>query len=144
MTYVMSDIHGNAERFNDVMGQINFQPEDTLYILGDVVDRYPAGIKIIRWIMKTPNVHMLLGNHEHMMLESLHYPISHKEIKPWDTEEWVRRDKVLRWYSNGGDITHDYLKHIKKTIRQEIFEYLDRVPLNIRIEVNGKKYILTH
>ena len=71
MTYVMSDIHGNSKRFDSVMNQIDLQPEDTLYILGDVIDRYPDGIRILRRIMKTPNVKMLLGNHEYMMLETM-------------------------------------------------------------------------
>ena len=51
MTYVMSDIHGNMRRFNSVMEKINLQPEDTLYILGDVIDRHPDGIRILRRIM---------------------------------------------------------------------------------------------
>ena len=67
----MSDIHGNSKRFDSVLKQINLQPEDTLYILGDVVDRYPDGIRILRRIMKMPNVKMLLGNHEYMMLEAM-------------------------------------------------------------------------
>ena len=87
MTYVMSDIHGNQARFEDVMRKINLQPEDTLYILGDVIDRFPDGIKMIRQFMKMPNVKMLLGNHEHMMLEALYYPIVVK--KPWDTENSI-------------------------------------------------------
>ena len=71
MIYVMSDIHGNSKRFDSVMEQINLQPEDSLYILGDVVDRYPDGIRILRRIMRMPNVKMLLGNHEYMMLEAM-------------------------------------------------------------------------
>lgn len=51
MIYVMSDIHGNAIRFNSIMEQIDLQPEDTLYILGDVIDRYPDGIRILRLLM---------------------------------------------------------------------------------------------
>ena len=39
MTYVMSDIQWNLRRFDSVMERINLQPDDTLYILGDVVDR---------------------------------------------------------------------------------------------------------
>ena len=39
MIYVMSDIHGQKRRFDSVMKQINLQPDDTLYILGDVIDR---------------------------------------------------------------------------------------------------------
>ena len=42
MIYVLSDVHGNERRFNSIMKQIDLQPQDTLYILGDVVDRNPA------------------------------------------------------------------------------------------------------
>ena len=71
MIYVLSDIHGNAIRYNSIIEQINLQEMDTLYILGDVIDRYPDGIKILREIMKKDNIKMLLGNHEYMMLEAL-------------------------------------------------------------------------
>ena len=74
MTYVMSDIHGNMRRFNSVMEQITLQPEDTLYILGDVIDRHPDGIRILRRIMEKPNIKMLLGNHEYMMLRAIGRP----------------------------------------------------------------------
>ena len=38
MTYVLSDIHGNSRRFQSILSQIDLQPEDTLYILGDIID----------------------------------------------------------------------------------------------------------
>ena len=71
MIYVMSDIHGNSRRFNSIMEQIQLKDTDTLYILGDVIDRYPDGIRILRKLMKMNNVKMLLGNHEYMMLKAL-------------------------------------------------------------------------
>ena len=64
MIYVLSDIHGNERRFNSILKQINLQSEDTLYVLGDVIDRHPGGICILRRIMATPNMKMLLGHHE--------------------------------------------------------------------------------
>ena len=67
-TYVLSDIHGEKDRFEAMLETIGFSQEDTLYILGDVVDRGPDGISILRRIMNMPNVYMLLGNHEDMML----------------------------------------------------------------------------
>ena len=48
MVYVLSDIHGNERRFDSILEQIKLQPDDTLYILGDVVDRHPGGIRILR------------------------------------------------------------------------------------------------
>ena len=81
MIYVLSDIHGNMENFKSILKQIDLQPEDTLYVLGDVIDRYPDGIKIIRMIMAMPNVKMLLGNHEYMMLVALTAPYIHGCLK---------------------------------------------------------------
>ena len=46
MIYVMSDIHGQKRRFDSVMRQIGLRAEDTLYVLGDVIDRNPDGIGI--------------------------------------------------------------------------------------------------
>lgn len=74
MIYVISDIHGNYRRFRSVLKQIKLKPTDALYILGDVIDRHPDGIKILRWIMTQSNVKMLLGIHEYMMLRALGHP----------------------------------------------------------------------
>lgn len=135
MIYVMSDIHGNEARFRDILKQIKFTKKDTLYILGDVVDRGEGGIRILRQIMKTPNMKMLLGNHEHMMLDALYY-----------TEERAPGlfNKIRLWYSNGGQFTHNQLKHYTKAVRQEILEFIGDLPLNIEVEVNGNQYILVH
>ena len=139
MIYVMSDIHGNLERFNSVMSQINLQPEDTLYILGDVVDRFPDGIRILRRLMLMPNVKMLIGNHEYMMLNALSEPIDNMSSIAVDYDY-----NMALWYGNGGYVTHRYLKRINKTLRKEIFDYLLSLPLNYDIDVNGMKYKLAH
>lgn len=140
MIYVMSDIHGNSRRFNSIMKQINLQPEDTLYILGDVIDRYPDGIKILRQLMAMENVKMLLGNHEYMMLNALKTEPEKRYSAKW--YEWEHDQRL--WYSNGGHVTHNYLKHIRKTIRAEIISYLESLPLCFDVEVNGKAYKLVH
>ncbi len=139
MTYVLSDIHGNLRRFESIMNQINLQPDDTLYILGDVVDRYPQGIKILRRIMKMPNATMLIGNHEYMMLRAIGHCKDAADEK--ENANWKER---RLWYRNGGMVTHEYLKHIKKEYRTEVFRYIRQMPVNIDVEVNGIKYKLVH
>lgn len=139
MIYVLSDIHGNTERYNSIMKQINLQESDTLYVLGDVIDRYPDGIKILREIMKKDNIKMLLGNHEYMMLEAL---VNNNADDPMT--QFAKEDAIDLWYRNGGRITHNYLKHIRKDVRAEIFKYLKDLPLNIEIYVKNIKYLLVH
>lgn len=139
MTYVLSDIHGNLARFESVMNQINLQSDDTLYLLGDVVDRYPQGIKILRQIMKMPNVKMLMGNHEYMMLKAIGHCRDAADEK--ENTNWRQR---RIWYNNGGHITHEWLKHVRKDIRAEVFAFIRQLPTNFDVEVNGVKYKLVH
>ena len=136
----MSDIHGHRRRFDSIMEQINLQPEDTLYILGDVIDRNPDGIRILQQLRAMPNVVMLLGNHEYMMLDALYNLVDEDD----SYAGYIREKRMNLWYRNGGDITHEYLKHIRKSVRQDIFEYLAGLPVNIKITVNGQNYLLTH
>ena len=69
-TYCISDIHGCFDEFQDMLKLINFQKEDELYILGDIIDRGPQSAEMLWYATeKAPaNVHFLLGNHEDMML----------------------------------------------------------------------------
>ena len=116
MIYVLSDVHGNKRRFQSILDQIRLHPEDKLYILGDVVDRHPHGIEIIQWVMNQPNVFMLLGNHEFMMVNAL-YP----GVLPWNRTECY--EELGLWYRNGGYVTHDAFKKLTQQERDEIFRF---------------------
>lgn len=48
--YVMSDIHGNYKKFRLMLERIDFKEEDTLYILGDVIDRGTKGLSILDYL----------------------------------------------------------------------------------------------
>lgn len=133
MIYVMSDIHGNMYSFRSIMKQINLQPSDTLYILGDVIDRYPYGIEILEEIMDKPNIKMLLGNHEYMMLTSIS-----------NSEGLSSKKDLCLWYRNLGKVTHDAFLELDKQKQKDIISYLKSLPINIDIMVNNKKYKLIH
>lgn len=135
MIYVLSDIHGNGRRFASIMKQIDLKPEDTLYILGDVVDRHPDGIRILKKIMAMPNAKMLLGNHEYMLLRALG--------QPYD-DNFDDGNALAHWYRNGGQVTHNHLKRIRKSARQEILDFLGGLPLCFDIRVGERNYKLVH
>ena len=67
----MSDIHGQYDTFMRMLTQIDFRGDDKLYILGDLIDRGPDGIKLLKTVMRMENATMFLGNHELLMLEGL-------------------------------------------------------------------------
>lgn len=140
MTYVLSDIHGNMRRFRSVLRQIRLGEEDVLYVLGDVIDRHPDGLKILSALMASPNVRMIPGNHEVMMLNALDGPY----------DLGVREDMRARaqafalWYANGGEVTHRAAQHLRESERGRIFRYLRGLPLNLEAEVGGTRYLLVH
>lgn len=131
MIYVMSDIHGNLSRFKSVMRQIRLKKDDHLYILGDCIDRFADGVAILKEMQAKPNVTILLGNHEHMMLQAL-------------TLEHPENLYMRRWYWNGGDVTHARFKHCTKAYRAEVLDIIRQLPLNVEVTVNGVQYLLVH
>ncbi len=135
MIYVMSDIHGNSKAFHSVLNQIKLTENDTVYILGDVIDRHPDGIEILQEIMKMPNVKMLLGNHEYMMLNSVDCNN--------DAEDLIEIRKIIEylkiWYNNGGRVTHHKFDELCEDDKISIINFLHSLPINLDIEVNGDK-----
>ncbi len=144
MIYVTSDIHGySLEKFKDFLKKAGFTDSDYLYILGDVIDRGPDGVKILRWMMQQPNVELLLGNHEAMLLAC---DFIFDEI----TEESVSKltgtklNIFSNWMSNSGQITLDALSAVRDREIQYILEYLREAPLYETLTVNGKDFVLVH
>lgn len=135
MIYILSDIHGNERRFHSILRQIGLKKSDTLYVLGDVIDRHGGGIPILRRIMAMPNAKMLLGNHEYMMLRALGAPYDDNT----DTGT-----ALPHWYRNGGKVTHDHFKRLRKTTRAQIIDYLRALPLHYDVELDGVSYKLVH
>lgn len=43
MIYAVGDIHGCYSQYKEILEKIRFSDEDTLYVLGDVLDRGPDG-----------------------------------------------------------------------------------------------------
>ncbi len=80
MTYAISDIHGCHKTFVSLLEKIAFTKGDTLFLLGDYVDRGPDSKGVIDTIMGLMadgyKVQCLSGNHEAAMLKG----ISHSGI----------------------------------------------------------------
>lgn len=103
-TYVISDIHGQYDMFIELLDKIQFQNTDTLYILGDILDRGPHPIKTLMKLMEMPNVICIVGNHEYMALECLEFLM--KEITDMSIEELDEKmlDNLVTWQYNGSKL----------------------------------------
>ena len=67
-TIAIGDIHGCHEEFEALLARLNITNEDTLILLGDIVNRGPSSRRTLD-IAKKLDVICLLGNHELRLLE---------------------------------------------------------------------------
>lgn len=76
MIYAVSDIHGRWEKYRALLERLSREdPDYTLYLLGDSIDRGKGGCRILLDAMKRPNVISLLGNHEFSAAVCLPWPL---------------------------------------------------------------------
>ena len=48
--YAVSDLHGCYDKYIKLLERLNMTSDDSLYILGDIVDGGSDGMKIFYWI----------------------------------------------------------------------------------------------
>ena len=126
-TYVCSDIHGQKELFDRMLGHIGFGKRDRMYILGDLIDRGPDGIALMKAVMDMPNVTCLLGNHELMMLDYIN-----------------RGDDIWLDVRNGGTVTCREFARLSTEEQNKIIDYIGDMYLQVEIPVGDYKFLLSH
>ena len=124
--YVVGDIHGYVTQLREQLDLLGFNAStDRLIAVGDLIDRGPESAEALN-LLEQPWFFSVLGNHEHLMVDSLKYHSSMKR---------------LTWLQNGGD-------WITQTTPQQWKSWLDELEeLPVGIEVttpSGTRYGIVH
>ncbi len=147
MIYVTSDPHGySLSRFQELLREAGFGPDDFLFVLGDVIDRGEEGVSWLRWLLGQPNAQLILGNHEAMLLSCrfLFREVTEESVDALTAED-LRLLQV--WQRNGAEPTLRALRALKQEDPEEladILDYLEDAPLYELIKAGGKKFLLVH
>ena len=144
MIYVMSDIHGMYDKYIEMMDLIDLKETDTLYILGDIIDRGVNSMKILQDMMKRSNVFGIFGNHELMMADCFNIitqEITNEFLDSFDEEKLM---KLSDWMNNGAFQTIQEFKKLSKEEQKDIIEYLMEFTVYEEVEVKGRYYLLVH
>lgn len=148
MVYAISDLHGYPlEKFKALLRRVGFSEEDTLYIIGDVIDRNgDGGVAMLCYIMEQPNFEFILGNHEDMLLNCsfLFDEITEVSVSELSPEDMVHYD---RWMRNGGGVTAENLGKLLKEDParfDEIMRFLREAEPYAADTVNGRDFLLVH
>lgn len=67
--YVIGDIHGCYDQLIKLLNFIHFSAtKDTLWFTGDLINRGPKSLEVLRFISSLPRVNLSLGNHDFRLL----------------------------------------------------------------------------
>lgn len=97
--YACADLHGRYDLAERVIAKL--QPEDTLYFLGDAIDRGPYSWETLMLLLTHPQVEFFLGNHEDFLLKTA-LGKDHESVII-ETHTFFRDDARYVWSFNGGN-----------------------------------------
>lgn len=155
MIYVVSDIHGCLNTLLALLKKVKFdEQKDTLYILGDIVDRGPKIWETYEWVKEhlNKNVFMIMGNHEDMLIRDV-FCEHGKYIKYHKPQsQWTEKDrKYVKTYLEERIVydqyqTIAYLKKQGHTMEElvEMCEFFSKLPYYYIVEANNKTFRLVH
>jgi len=130
MIYVASDLHGYYDEFLKMLEIIDFQNDDFIYIVGDVVDRGPESIKLLRYIMKQSNMQLIMGNHDQTLLWAAE----------GNTSPFPAGELMTLWEAHGGRDTYAQFLALAEAQRKEIVDFLKTIPYYIILD----EFLLVH
>ena len=88
--YAIGDIHGCRGALDDLLAHIGFNSAvDTLWLTGDLVNRGPDSLAVLRWAYQNQNcIQMVLGNHD------LHLLAAHVGV--WAADKNESHQQILQ------------------------------------------------
>jgi len=146
--YVTSDLHGlPLNNLKLLLNKVGFNDNDWLYILGDVIDRQnDGGVEILKWLLEQPNVQLILGNHEAMLLscDFVFNEITNESLNSFTKD---KMELLMNYTKNGGDVTLKALRELMHTSPEtveDILDYLREAPLYETASAGGNDFLLVH
>ncbi len=143
-SYAVSDIHGRYDLLLELLNKINLKDSDTLYVIGDILDRGPNPIKTLLKLMEMPNAVCIVGNHELMATDCLRFlnsTITDESLKSLDI---VTLGKLLDWQRNGSDTTISEFRQLSPEMRNEVMEFMLNFSMYEEVSAGGQDFLLVH
>ena len=142
MTYVMSDIHGNYEKFKSILSQISFRDSDVLYILGDLVDMGEESMELIDDLSVRLNVYCVAGEHDFLAARMLSGFSKMLESGAAPDPDYIA--EMTAWVQEGGQSTLEAFRALGGDEREGVLDYLEDLVLFEDVTVKGERYVLVH
>ena len=129
-TYAFSDVHGHRATLERLLERVSPADDDRIFMLGDMIDRGPDPVGVLRICRELSGATVLMGNHEDLMLTYLEAP-----------DEGMNQ---VNWEMNGAGTTMDGLSALPEGERVELLDWVANLPLYAYAFVSGRPYAMVH
>ena len=141
MTYAVANLHGCFSKFKKLLKQINFNDNDVMYVIGDIVDYGEEPIELLCDLSMRYNVIPILGECDFRAFEML---TELDKMLGGASPDLEVIGKMTEWIQEGGAKTMEGFKALDEDMKEGVLEYLEDMSLYEEVEVRGKKYLLVH
>lgn len=145
MIYVIGDIHGKKDKYDEILAKISPKETDAVFILGDVIDVGDDSIEILQDMMYRANIYPVLGEHEYMAKKILPL-ISDCKSTDEAMSKLSGSDKELfeKWLTMKSEKTLSDFFSLSEEDKESIIDYLSEFQPFEEIEAGGKTFVLVH
>ena len=100
-TFIVGDVQGCYQELEELLTKCGFEKgNDHLWLVGDLINRGPENVAVLDWIIDTPKVTSVLGNHDlHFLAIALGRKKQSRETR-WTIYESPRRDIYIDYLRN--------------------------------------------
>lgn len=145
MTYVIGDIHGNKEKYLQMLEKLNPAETDAVFVLGDVIGMGDEGIEILKDMMYRANIFPILGEQEYMAREIFPLISSAKTVEEAKSLlEGEKAELFEKWLTMKSEKTVSDFLALDEENKESIIDYLSEFNAYEEIEAGGKNFILVH
>lgn len=113
---IISDIHGNSHGLEKILSSLS--DCDKILCAGDLTGYYPFVNEVID-LLKKSNVICVLGNHDQYLLNGSAPKTSNNKVKT-------------------------SVEFMKKVVSSESLSYITDLPLDLKLQIKGKKVLICH
>lgn len=145
MIYVIGDIHGCKEKYDEMLEKISAGEHDAVFVLGDVLDVGDEGIEILMDMMYRANIYPVLGEREYYAKKLLPVIAEAGSIeKAKEIADTESKELLGKWLGMKSEKTiEDFLK-LNEEEKESVLDFLDEFAAFEEIECKGKKFVLCH
>ncbi|MBO7318855.1 MAG: metallophosphoesterase [Clostridia bacterium] len=145
MIYVIGDIHGNKEKYDEMLTKLSPKDTDAVFVLGDVIDVGEDSVEILKDMMYRTNIYPVLGEHEYMAKKILPLIINAKNLDEAKAMlEGEDKENLDKWLSMKSEKTISDFLSLNEEDKESIIDYLSEFQPFEEVEANGKTFVLAH